>query len=336
MINRRETLALAAAAGALLGIPAAGSRFGGALAAEQYKMVSIPKLRAPWFNEFEKGLQKAGKDFGVNVYQQAPESADEALQVRLISDAINQGVNALLVVPNDAQSIVPVLAKAQAQGIATLTHESPQQKNADVDIEMIDNNAFGEKSIDLLAQAMGPEGEYAIYVGSLTVPAHNIWADAALARAKKTYPDLKPIGDRYPVSEDQSAAHQTALDILTAHPDLKGFLCFGSQGAPGAAQAVGEKGLIGKVAVIGTTSPNQAAQYLTDGSMSASILWDPAEAAYAMVYMAKLTLDGKKAMIGPDLDIPTLGKPLAVKGNTLIYDRPLIVTKDNLDKYNTF
>src|SRR5271165_1753652 len=253
------------------------------------------------------------------------------------SDAINQGVNALLVVPNDAQSIVPVLAKAQAQKIVTLTHESPQQKNADVDIEMIDNTAFGEKSIDLLAKAMGkPEGQYAIYVGSLTVPAHNIWADAALARAKQMYPDLKPIGDRYPVSEDQSAAHQTALDILTAHPDLKGFLCFGSQGAPGAAQAVGEKGLIGKVAVIGTTSPNQAAQYLTDGSMSASILWDPAEAAYAMVYMAKLTLDGKKAMIGPDLDIPTLGKPLAVKGNTLIYDRPLIVTKDNLDKYNTF
>lgn len=337
MISRRETLGLAAAAGALLGTAAAGSRFGAALAAGQYKMVAIPKLRAPWFNEFEKGLLKAGKDFGVNAYQQAPESADEALQVRLIADAINQGVNALLVVPNDAQSIVPVLAKAQAQGIATLTHESPQQKNADVDIEMIDNKAFGEKSIDLLAKAMGkPEGEYAIYVGSLTVPAHNIWADAALARAKETYPNLKPIGDRYPVSEDQSAAHQTALDILTAHPNLKGFLCFGSQGAPGAAQAVGEKGLIGKVAVVGTTSPNQAAQYLTDGSMSASILWDPAEAAYAMVYMAKLILDGKKSMIDASLDIPTLGKPLAVKGNTLIYDRPLIVTKDNLDKYNTF
>jgi len=337
MINRRETLALAAAAGALLGTAAAGSRFAAALAAEEYKMVSIPKLRAPWFNEFEKGLQKAGKDFGANVYQQAPESADEALQVRLIADAINQGVNALLVVPNDAQSIVPVLGQAQAKGIVTLTHESPQQKNADVDIEMIDNKAFGEKSIDLLAKALGkPDGQYAIFVGSLTVPAHNIWADAALARAKQMYPDLKPIGDRYPVSEDQSAAHQTALDILTAHPDLKGFLCFGSQGAPGAAQAVGEKGLIGKVPVVGTTSPNQAAQYLKDGSMSASILWDPAEAAYAMVYMAKLMLDGKKAMIGPDLDIPTLGKPLAVKSNTLIYDRPLIVTKDNLDKYNTF
>jgi len=337
LIRRRETLALAGAAGALLGLSAAGSRMGRAFAAEQYKMVAVPKLRAPWFNEFEKGLLKAGKDFGVNAYQQAPESADEALQVRLIGDAINQGINALLVVPNDAKSIVPVLGKARQQKIVTLTHESPQQKNADFDVEMIDNKAFGEKAMDILAKGMGtPEGEYAIFVGSLTVPAHNIWADAAIAQAKAHYPNLKPVGDRYPVSEDQSAAHQTALDILTAHPNLKGFLCFGSQGAPGSAQATGEKGLTGKVSVIGTTSPQQAAQYLKDGSMYASILWDPGEAAYAMVYIAKLILEGKRASINASLDIPTLGKPLSFTGNTLIYDRPLVVTKDNLDQYNTF
>jgi simple sugar transport system substrate-binding protein len=52
--------------------------------------------------------------------------------------------------------------------------------------------------------------------------------------------------------------------------------------------------------------------------------------------MAKLILDGKKSEIGPNIDIPTIGKPLSYNGNTLIYDRPLVVTKENLDKYNTF
>jgi simple sugar transport system substrate-binding protein len=70
--------------------------------------------------------------------------------------------------------------------------------------------------------------------------------------------------------------------------------------------------------------------------MYASILWDPGEAAYAMVYIAKLILEGKRASINASLDIPTLGKPLSFTGNTLIYDRPLVVTKDNLDQYNTF
>ena len=227
----------------------------------------------------------------------------------------------------------PVFARAHGQKIVTITHESPDQKNADFDVEMIDNKAFGEKAMELMVKSIGAgEGEYVVFVGSLTVPAHNIWADAGIALAKKKYPGLKMVADRYPASEDQNLARQTALEVITAHPNIKGFLCFGSQGAPGAAQAVREKGLIGKIAVIGTTSPSQAAQYLKDGSFSTSILWDPAEAGYAMTYLAKTVLDGKKASIGPNFDIPTLGKPLAFKGNTLVYDRPLVVTKDNVDQ----
>ena len=310
---------------------------GAALAAGKYTMVSIPKLRATWFDRLEVGLKKAGAEFGINVSQQAPAAADEAQQVRLLEDAINQGNNALLVVPNNAKSIEPVFARAHGQKIVTITHESPDQKNADFDVEMIDNKAFGEKAMELMVKSIGAgEGEYVVFVGSLTVPAHNIWADAGIALAKKKYPGLKMVADRYPASEDQNLARQTALEVITAHPNIKGFLCFGSQGAPGAAQAVREKGLIGKIAVIGTTSPSQAAQYLKDGSFSTSILWDPAEAGYAMTYLAKTVLDGKKASIGPNFDIPTLGKPLAFKGNTLVYDRPLVVTKDNVDQYSSF
>lgn len=310
---------------------------GGSVFAQQYTMISIPKLKATWFDRLEQGLNKAGEDFGINVSQQAPDSADEALQVRLIEDAINQGNNAILVVPNDAKSIEPVFARAQKQKIVTVTHESPNQKNADYDIEMIDNKAFGERAMEEMVKSMGiKSGEYVVFVGSLTVPAHNIWADAAIARGKAKYPGLKQIADRYPVSEDQNAARQAALDIITAHPNIKAFLCFGSQGGPGAAQAVREKGLIGKITVIGTTSPSQASQYLKDGSFSIAILWDPAEAGYAMCYLAKLVLDGKKSSIGPNINIPTLGKPLSVKGNTIVYDRPLILTKDNVDDFTGF
>jgi len=304
---------------------------------KQYTMMSIPKLRATWFDRMEVGLKNAGQEYGIDVSQQAPAAADEAQQVRLIEDAINQGNDAILVVPNDANSIVPAFTRAQKQNIVTITHESPQQQNADFDIEMIDNVAFGEKAMELFVENMGAtSGKYVIFVGSLTVPAHNIWADAAIALAEKKYPGMEQVADRYPVSEDQNAARQAALDIITAHPDIKGFLCFGSQGAPGAAQAVREKGLIGKMTVIGTTSPSQASKYLKDGSFSAAILWDPAEAGYAMVYLAKLVLDGKKSEINADLDIPTLGKPLLVEGNTLVYDRPLIITKDNVDDYSGF
>ena len=34
-------------------------------------------------------------------------------------------------------------------------------------------------------------GEYAIFVGGLTVPLHNFWADTGIAYAKEKYPNLK-------------------------------------------------------------------------------------------------------------------------------------------------
>src|SRR4029077_16065573 len=262
---------------------------GGSCFAKNYQMAIIPKLRAPWFNRLDEGAKKAATEFGVDTYMQAAASADEAEQVRLIQDAISRGVNALLIVPNNAQSLEPVLAQAKQQGIVVITHESPNQKNADFDIEMIDNEKFGRFGLEKMVQFMGSDGEYVIYVGSLTVPAHNIWADAAIKLAKEKY-----------------AARQKALEIFRTYPNVKGFLCFGSQGAPGAAQAVRDQHLQEKTAVVGTTSPNQAAQYLEDGSMKFTFLWDPGEAGYAMVWLAKQVLDKKEVVEGTE--IPTIGK----------------------------
>ena len=299
--------------------------------AKDYQFALIPKARAPWSNRIEVGTKKAAQDLGVKTYMQAPASADEAEQARLIQDAISRGVDAVLVVPNNAQSLEPVFAQAKQAGIVVITHESPNQKNADFDIEMIDNQKFGGAAMELLAQGLGGKGDFVVYVGSLTVPAHNIWADASLKLGKEKDPDLKSVADRFPVSEDQNAARQKALELLRTYPNLRGFLCFGSQGAPGAAQAVREQHVQGAV-VVGTTSPNQAAQYLDDGTMTKSIIWDPGEAGYAMVWLAKQALDKKQVAEGDE--IPTIGKIPSLQGNTITYDRPLILDKSNCKNYD--
>jgi simple sugar transport system substrate-binding protein len=326
MQNSRLCRSLERLALGLLLMSGLGTAFG-----KEYQMAVIPKLRAPWFNRLEVGTKKAAQDFGVKTYMQAPASADEAEQARLIQDAISRGVDAILVVPNNAQSLEPVFAQAKQAGIAVITHESPNQKNADFDIEMINNEKFGQAALELLAQGLGGKGEFVVYVGSLTVPAHNLWADAALKLAKEKYPDLKVMADRFPVSEDQNAARQKSLEVLRTYPDVRGFLAFGSQGGPGAAQAVRDQHVQGAV-VIGTTSPNQAAQFLDDGSMTKSILWDPGEAGYAMIWLAKQVLDKKEVKEGTE--IPTIGKITSLQGNTITYDRPLILDKSNRKSYD--
>src|ERR1700757_4315989 len=98
----------------------------------------------PWFNAMEKGIQKAGKEDGLNAYMIGPTSADPAQQVRAVEDLIAKKVKVIGVVPNDAKALEPVFDRAQAAGIPVITHESPNQKGNTWDIEMIDNVGYGE------------------------------------------------------------------------------------------------------------------------------------------------------------------------------------------------
>ncbi len=298
-------------------------------AAKPAEIAVVVKITGiPWFNVVETGVQKAAKELNVNAYQVGPAQADPAQQVKVVEDMVAKGVGAIAVVPDDAKSLEPVFQKAKDKGIPIITHESPDQVGNDYDFELIDNVKFGQHAWDLLVQSMGDSGEYAIFVGSLTVPLHNFWADTGIEYAKTKYPNLKLVTDRIPCGEDQDLARQKTLDLIKAYPNLKGIIGFGSLGPIGAAIALKEKNLVGKIAVVGTVIPSQAAPYLKDGSMNAGLLWNPADAGFGMVWIAQQMIEGKKIESG--MEIPGIGK-ITVDGKLIKADKMLDITKDNAD-----
>ncbi|MGA2613762.1 MAG: autoinducer 2 ABC transporter substrate-binding protein [Spirochaetia bacterium] len=300
-------------------------------AQKKYEIVTVVKIAGiPWFNRLEEGVKQAATELDVNAYQVGPADADPAQQVRMIEDLISKGVDAICVTPNDAKSLEPVFAKAKASHILIITHESPDQKGKDYDLELIDNVKFGQHTWDMLTKYMGTSGEYAIFVGSLTVPLHNLWADEGLKYAKKKYPNLKLVTDRIPCGEDQELAKQKTLELIKAYPNLKGIIGYGSLGPPGAAQALMEKGLSNKITVVGTVLPSPAATYLKNGSMKYGILWDPKNAGFGMTWIAKQMLDGKKIVNGTQ--IPGIGK-VSLEGDVIRVDAAIDITKENVDSF---
>jgi simple sugar transport system substrate-binding protein len=301
-------------------------------AKKPYEIAVVVKLVGiPWFSAMEQGVVAAGKQLGVNAYLTGPPEADEAQQVKIVEDMVSKGVNAIGVVPNDAKSLEPVFRKAKGKGIVLVTNESPLQKEHDYDFEMIDNQKFGEYHIDQLVKLIGPVGEYAVFVGSLTVPAHNIWADASIAYAKQKYPGLKLVTDRIPCSEDQALSRQKTLELIKAYPNLRGIIGYGSLGPPGAAQAVKEKGLQDQIAVIGTVIPSHAAPFLKDGSLKLGTLWNPIDSGWAMVDLAKKLLDGVK--ITTNTEILKVGKPVKIEGKTIVFNAMAVFTAENVDSF---
>ncbi len=283
----------------------------------------------PWFNAMEAGIKEQGAKLGLDAFMVGPTSADPALQVRAIEDLIAQGVKVIGVVPNDANVLEPVLAKAKEAGIFVVTHESPGQKGADWNFELASSTGFGEAHAKLLAEKMGGKGEYAVFVGSLTVPLHNAWADAAIAYIKANYPDMKLVGERYGVAEDVDKSRSTALDLISAHPDLKGFLAFGSQGPIGAGRAVEERRKVGEIFVLGPFSPGQGQKLIKSDAISGGFMWNPKQAGEVFVTMADRLIKGESIKDGDD--IPGLGviKPV---GNDIIVDQLLPINKDTVDE----
>ncbi len=293
--------------GALLAGVAFVSALGtAALAQDKPTMGVVVKIGGiPWFNAMEMGITEKGAELGMDATMIGPTSADPALQVRAIEDLIAKGVDVIGVVPNDEAALEPVLEKARAAGIKVISHEGPGLMNVDWNFEMASAQGFGETHAELLAQKMGGKGEYGVFVGSLTVPLHNAWADAAIAYLAAKYPDMKPVGERYGVAENVDDSRKTALDLMAANPNLTGFLAFGSQGPIGAGRAIEERRATGTIHVIGPFSPGQGRDLVKSGAISGGFMWNPAEAGRVFVTMGKMLVDGTEVADGTD--IPGLG-----------------------------
>lgn len=299
--------------------------------AKEVEVVNISKIAGmPWFNRMGEGVTNAGKDLGINAYQVGPSSTDAPQQVKIIEDLIAKKVSAITIVPNDANVLEPVFKKARDQGIVVLTNESPGQPSANWDVEIIDNEKFAADNVEEMAKAMGGKGGYVIYVGGLTVPQHNLWADMFVKYQKEHYPEMHEVTTRMPVAENIDDARRTTLDLMKAHSDLKGVISFGSQGPIGAGRAVKEKRARGKVFVFGMMIPSQAASLIKSGDITMGVTYDPATAGYALTAVADKVIKGEEIKQG--LDIPKLGKADVDTDKRIIkFHNVLRVTKDNID-----
>jgi simple sugar transport system substrate-binding protein len=322
------------AVSAALGVSLLGSAVAFSNAQDaKHTIVTVVKLSGiAWFNRMEEGVKQYAADTGQNASQVGPASADAALQVQMIEDLIAKKVDAITVVPNSPEALEPVLAKALAQDIKVVGHEASSLNNVTYDVEAFDNAAYGEHLMEALAKAMGGEGEYAVFVGHLTAKTHNEWVDAAIAYQKQKYPKMKLVTDKIESNEQQQTAYQKTKELLRTYPNLKGIQGSAGEDVVGAALAVEEAGLTGKVSIVGTSLVSVAGPYLETGEINMISFWDPAKAGIAMNKVAAMAIEGKPVTDGMDLGVEGYNK-IRLDGKVIYGQAWVDVTKDNMGDY---
>jgi ABC-type sugar transport system substrate-binding protein len=300
------------------------------------KIAVVPKLVGiPYFNASQKGAEQAGKDLGVDVIYTGPTQADAAAQVKVIEDLISQKVDVIAVAPNDPAALTPVLKKAKAAGIKVMDWDTPADHSVvDLSVHQIDDEAFGRHIADELVQKMGTDkGDIAILTGGLSAANLNSWIDGAQKQLKDKYPNLHLVTDKIATDEKQPVAYQKTLDLLKSYPNLKGIMAYSTIAPIGAAQALQEKGLQNKIALVGTALPKDSLPFLKDGSLDVAVLWEPDKLGYLTVSLAKDLAEGKKPTDGQD--VKGVGK-ITVKpdSKTVIMGPPTDFTAENAGNYS--
>ena len=320
----------------------ASTNEGGEAQGTSYKIAVVPKMtNIGWFQRMNVGVDDYNAANGTAdniIYGGSTEGADQAGYVeQLLADQWD----AICVVPFDSQSLAPVLEKAKEAGIVVITHEaaSMDPQYFDYDIEAFSNKDYGENFAKELIDLTGGEGTYIQFVGDLNSVSHNEWCDAADAYFAANS-NMKKQGC-YETQDQTTSSYDQTKELLQKYPEINAIEGSASTDVAGAAQAVSELGLSGKVAIVGTSMSSICGQYIEDGTIASFSVWDPAEAGKAMIELAIAVLDAKAA--GNELDVASTslnasgyesltageGTPTVLYGNARVD-----VTKDNMADYN--
>ena len=314
--------------------PSAGG--GASAAASTIKVAFVPKLQGiPYFEAMNAGGKKAAAELGnVEWLYQGPTTADAAAQADIVRSYIQQKVSTLIVAPNDPDSMAPLLQQAQQAGIKVATADTDAPNSVrEAFVNQATTEGIGQAITDSLLTAMGGKGKYAIVSCGQTAQNLNSWIDVQKAYTAQKYPDAEIVDIVY-AGEDQAAATQMATDLMNAHPDLTGLVGECTSSAPGVAQAIRDAGKIGKVFSVGLGTPQSMAPYLTDGSSSASILWDVENLGYLTAWTGVQLADGKELQATNDVSSDITGVTFDPSSKVLLLGPPLTITKDNAGDYD--
>ena len=300
------------------------------------KVAFVPKLQGiPYFEAMNAGGKKAAEELGnIEWLYQGPTQADAAAQADIVRSFIQQKVNALIVAPNDPDSMAPLLKQAKDAGIAVATSDTDAPNSVrEVFVNQATAQGIGEGLTDSLLKAMGGKGSYAIVSCGQTAENLNSWIKVQKEYTASKYPDAKIVDVVY-AGEDQAKATQMATDLMNAHPDLTGLVGECTSSAPGVAQAVKDAGKIGKVFTVGLGTPQAMKPYLTDGSSSASILWDVENLGFLTAWTGAQLAEKKPIAATNKVNdkLPEVKFDSATK--MLLLGPALEITKDNVDQFN--
>jgi len=224
-----------------------------------------------WQTDLDK-FQKRAAELGAEVLVETAEGDDE-LQLQQARKLLASGVQALVLVPHDADKAVRIVSAAKARQVPLLCYER-LVRNSDVTFFIgVDALAVGLLQADSLSQ-QAARGNYVLIGGSPSDTNARILHDGQMRILKPFVDrgDIKIVSDTWTKDWDPSEAysHMSAA-IESTKGDIAAVVASNDGTAGGAIQALEEHKLAGKVLVSGQDADLAAIIRILDGTQTMTV-----------------------------------------------------------------
>ncbi len=183
-----------------------------------------------------------------------------------------------------SEALTPVVDKAIDAGIIVYSFNTePGMNSKRIAYWGQDGYAGGQKNGQALVDAMGGEGQYAIITGSFNVLGHELRRTGARDLIDQV-PGMELVGE-FENQDKAEEAYNVTQNLINSNPDLKGI--YVTAGGPfGAAKAVQDAGLTGKVLIVCHDWTKENIGYVQSGEIVACLAQDPFNQGYAPIIAA--------------------------------------------------
>jgi len=184
--------------------------------------VLIPKsVGHPFWGDLERGMHAQAVEIGVQAIFHGPELALAEGQIDLFETYLNMGVDAIGMAPNDPATVAPLVEAAEEAGILFLTFDTDAPDSGRSMYIGTDNIVAGQQGAEAMIELLEGEGQVALVTGGLTALNLNQRLDGFRAAAAE-YPGIE-IVDTVAHGDALETGVPLIVDLLTAHPDLRGI-----------------------------------------------------------------------------------------------------------------
>lgn len=323
---------------------------GGKSGAEKkgFVVAHVPKMLGnPYFDAIKWGAEVAAKELGDKFIYTAPDELSLEAQIPIVESLIDQEIDGMMLASTSFEGMAPVCKKMLNAGIPIVTFDADVSPAArTLFINQVSFEDIGRVEIQEIKRQIGSKGKIAIMSGSPQSPNQNRWIEWMKVELEEgDYDGLELVDIVYSDSKSE-VAYNEMVDLITAHPDLKGIVIPDSVAMISACAAIEDKGVSGKIKVTGLCIPSAMKDYVLNGTCDKVYLWNNPVYGYLSEYALHYLLTGDlKAEAGSSISIPAMDLPEFVTAGIpdkwvveldedgkpfILLGPPLEFTKDNI------